>query len=81
LALNEKDFLAEKDIGNKIFNIATKNDSRAQYFKTRGEVFELLSKKTKQFFEKIEDIAVTLDKVTVQRCEIFFFSPLNKYTN
>ena len=24
LALNEKDFLAEKDIGNKIFNIATK---------------------------------------------------------
>ena len=62
LALNEKDFLAEKDIGNKIFNIATKNDSRAQYFKMRGEVFELLSKKTKQFFEKIEDIAVTLDK-------------------
>jgi hypothetical protein len=73
LALNEKDFLAEKDIGNKIFNIATKNDSRAQYFKMRGEVFELLSKKTKQFFEKIEDIAVTLDKVTVQRCEIFVF--------
>ena len=62
LALNEKDFLAEKDIGNKIFNIATKNDSRAQYFKMRGEVFELLSKKTKQFFETIEDIAVTLDK-------------------
>ena len=42
-------------------------------WRARGEVFELLSKKTKQFFEKIEDIAVTLDKVTVQRCEIFVF--------
>ena len=67
LALNEKDFLAERDKGNEIFSIATRNDSRSQFFDLRSDVFELLSKKTKQFFNEIQDIAVTLDKVTAQR--------------
>ena len=64
LALNEKDFLAELDLGNEIVNCATKKDSRSQYFQLRNEVFEILDKKTQKFFEKIQNIAVTLDKVT-----------------
>ena len=67
LALNEIHFLAERDLGNVSFNIATKNDSRLEYFRLRREIYEIVSNKTKKFFEEIQDIAVTLDKVTVQR--------------
>ena len=62
LALNELNFLAERDLGNEIFNVANKNDSRSEFFRLRNEVFGILSKKTIAFFDKIQDIAVTLDK-------------------
>ena len=68
--LGSEDFVAlnEKDLGSDIKNTATKNDSRAEFFKLRNTVFELLSEKTRQFFkDKIKFITVTLDKVTVQR--------------
>ena len=65
--LNLKDFLAEKDLGSKMYNIATRNDSRAEFFRLRNVIFELLTEKTKNFFKEVKDIAVTLDKVTVQR--------------
>ena len=60
----KKDFLAELDLENEIVNCATKKDSRSQYFQLRSEVFEILDKKTQKFFEKIQNIAVTLDKGT-----------------
>ena len=50
LALNEKDFLAELDIGNEIVNCATKKDSSSQYFQLRSEVFEILAKKNSEIF-------------------------------
>ena len=66
LALNAKDFLAEKDVGS--FNIATKNDSTTEFFRLRNVIFDIMTEKTKQFFSSnVQDIAVTLDKVTVNR--------------
>ena len=66
LALNEKDFLTESD--SEMYNIATKNDSRNEFFRLRNVIFDTLAEKTKNFFsQKVEDIAVTLDKVTVKR--------------
>ena len=47
--------------------LATKNDSKAQFFRLRNIIFETLTIKTKNLFKEIRDIAVTLDKVTVQR--------------
>lgn len=61
--LNLKDFLAERDIGSNQYNIATKNDSRAEFFRLRNVIFDVVTVRTIKFFEKIEDIAVTLDKV------------------
>ena len=37
--LNMKDFLAEEDLGLKLYNIATKNDSKKQFFWLRNVVF------------------------------------------
>ena len=66
LALNEVAFLTQTDIAS--FLHATKNDSRAQFFRLRNVVFDVLAAKTKNFFSKdVENIAVTLDKVTVSR--------------
>ena len=67
LLMNLKDYLAEKDLGSKLYNIATKNDSKIQFFRQRNVIFEALTAKTKNLFKDIRDIAVTLDKVTVQR--------------
>ena len=68
--LGAEDFLGlnEKDLGSDIPNTATKNDSKAQYFKLRNIIFELVSDRTKIFFKNhVNHITVTLDKVTVQR--------------
>ena len=54
LALNEKDFLAELDLGNEIVNCATKKDSRSQYFQLRNEVFEILDKKLRSSLKKFK---------------------------
>ena len=71
------DFLADNnhshlDAEGKNVTVATKNNSRDAFFKIRDIVFEAVSEKTKKWFSQggggeIEDIAVTLDKVTVQR--------------
>ena len=50
----------------KILVSKTKNDSHSEFFKLRNVIFDIVSDKTKKFFaEKVRDIAVTLDKVTV----------------
>ena len=77
-ALNAKDYLSEKDLGSDVYNIATKNDARSEFFRLRNVTFDVLTEKTKQYFSHVKDIAVTLDKVTVQRtsftviCTYFF---------
>ena len=63
IALNAKDFLAERDQGS--WNNATKNDSSAEFFRLRSILFDIVTAKTIRFFADIEDISVTLDKVTV----------------
>ena len=65
LALNEKNMLDDMDIGAYVS--ATKNDSRGEFFRLRSLIFDIVSEKTKIYFENIENIAVTLDKVTVHR--------------
>ena len=68
--MGAEDFLGlnEKDLGSDIPNTATKNDSKAEYFKLRNVIFEHVSERTKTFFkEEVKHITVTLDKVTVQR--------------
>ena len=52
--------------------VATKNDSCSSFYKTRDVVFDVVSEKVKSWFasrraHEVEEIAVTLDKVTVQR--------------
>ena len=56
-----------------------RNDSRSEFFRLRNLVFDALTEKTQLFFaKKVQDIAVTLDKVTTQRtsftviCTYFF---------
>ena len=47
---------------------ATKNDSEKEFFRLRNVVFDLLTEKTHKFFqENVNQISVSLDKVTVQR--------------
>jgi hypothetical protein len=51
---------------------ATKNDSADAFFKIRDVVYEVVTEKTRKWFSEdgngnIEDISITLDKVTVQR--------------
>ena len=49
-------------------NTATKNDSEKEFFRLRNVVFDLLTEKTHKFFqENVNQISVSLDKVTVQR--------------
>ena len=68
VAINMKDFLSEKDFGSDQYNYATKNDSKSEIFRLRNVVFEVFTDKMQKFFAKnVNDIAVTLDKVTVQR--------------
>ena len=63
MALNMKDFLAEEEFGSELFNIATQNNSKAEFFRLRNVIFDVLTKETHKFFEEnIKDIAVTLDK-------------------
>ena len=52
LLLNLKDFLAEKDLGSKSYNVANKNDSKAQFFRLRTVIFDSLTAKTIKFFSK-----------------------------
>ena len=60
-----EDFLSEKDLGLEFYNIATKNDSRSQFFRLRTIVFDIITDKIQKFFaEHVSNIAVTLDKVT-----------------
>ena len=52
--------------------VATKNDSSDAFFKVRDVVFDVVSEKVKDWFRQrgegeVEEVAVTLDKVTVQR--------------
>ena len=52
--------------------VATKNDSSEAFFKVRDVVFDVVSEKVKDWFRQrgegeVEEVAVTLDKVTVQR--------------
>ena len=54
------------------FVVPTKNNSSDAYFKIRDIVFEVLTEDTKKWFSEtgrgqIEEISVTLDKVTIQR--------------
>ena len=71
MALNMKDFLAEEDFGSELFNIATQNNSKAEFFRLRNVIFDVVTKETHKFFEEnIKDIAVTLDKGE----KYFFFS-------
>ena len=65
LALNEMNHLNDIDIENYVS--ATKNDSRANFFRLRNLIYDAFTGKIRSFFEKVDDIAVTLDKVTVQR--------------
>ena len=59
-----KDFLAEEEFGSELFNIATQNNSKAEFFRHRHVIFDVVTKQTHKFFEEnIKDIAVTLDKV------------------
>ena len=61
--LGAQDFLAlnDKDLGSDITNTATKNDSKAEFFKLTNVVFDLVSE---EFFkENVNHITVTLDKV------------------
>ena len=48
-------------------NPVTKNDSEAEFFRLRNVIFDLLTEKTKKFFNEVKDITVSLDKVTVLR--------------
>jgi hypothetical protein len=52
--------------------VATKNDSSESFFKVRDVVFDVVSEKVKAWFSargpgEVEEVSVTLDKVTVQR--------------
>ena len=52
--------------------VSTKNNSSDAFFKIRGVVFEVVTEETKNWFSEtgpgqIEEISVTLDKVTIQR--------------
>ena len=63
VALNAKDFLAERDLGTS--NNATKGDSKVEFFRQRTIIFDLLTVKIQRFFdENVQDISVTLDKGT-----------------
>ena len=68
-SLSSKDFVAmnAKEQICHPETAATKNDSAAEFFKLRNVVFDVLSEKTVNFFQKIKSIAVTLDKVTTNR--------------
>jgi hypothetical protein len=71
------DFVAENNIfhleaEHQDITVTTKNDSTASFFQIRDVVFEVVSEKTKSWFAPggkgmVEEIAVTLDKVTNQR--------------
>ena len=64
LALNEKNYLDEKDLETSY--VPTKNDSKAAFFKHRNVIFDVLCDGTRRFFaEKVDNIAVTLDKVRI----------------
>ena len=57
---------------SQTLTVATKNDSRAAFFKIRDVIFEVVSEKVRDWFVQdgpgcIDDIAITLDKVTVNR--------------
>ena len=72
-----EDFQADLDIFHleseqQPFVVPTKNNSSDAYFKIRDIVFEVLTEDTKKWFSEtgrgqIEEISVTLDKVTIQR--------------
>ena len=78
-SLSAEDFVAlnAKDYESLIQTLATKNDSKAQFFRYRNIVFDILSEKTKKFFQDIKDITVTLDKVTVHRVSYTVGGPVD----
>lgn len=62
------DFQADLDLLSLTPGVvyAVKNNSRAAFFDIRDSVFEVVTEKMQTFFkEKVDNIAVTLDKVTV----------------
>ena len=71
------DFISENNIFHleseyQDITVATKNNSTDAFFQIRDVVFEVVGEKTKSWFApegegKVEEIAVTLDKVTIQR--------------
>ena len=77
--LNMKDFLAEEDLGLKLYNIATKNDSKKQFFWLRNVVFDVFTKHVKMFFdEHVKYFSVTLDKGQLNSegiCEVIISLP------
>ena len=62
VALNAKEHLLHPETA------ATKNDSESEFFRLRNVAFDILSERTRKFFqEMVKSIAVTLDKVTIHR--------------
>ena len=69
------DFLADNNLFNlesshQTFNVPSKNDSSDAFFKLREVIYEVVTEKIKNWFAiegkgEIDDISVTLDKVTV----------------
>ena len=60
--------MAEKDFGSEFYNIATKDDSKNEFFRLKNIIFDSVTEKNKLFFkENVQNISVTLDKVTVKR--------------
>jgi hypothetical protein len=57
VALNAKDYFTNAQIR------ATRNDSKANFFRLRDIIFDIISEKTRKYFqENVKAIAVTLDK-------------------
>ena len=60
MALNMKDFLAEEEFGSELFNIATQNNSKAEFFRLRNVIFDVVTKQTHKFLKKISRILLRL---------------------
>ena len=72
LALNDKDHIFASFDGENKDTVAVKNNSTEMFFTLRGVVYDIVKKDIQDFFRdekpetKIRDIAVTLDKMTIQ---------------
>ena len=72
LALNDKDHIFASFDGETGGTVAVKNNSTEMFFTLRDVVYDIVKKDIQDFFRdekpetKIRDIAVTLDKMTIQ---------------